>query len=234
MIYKDDGKMISRVPYNKQTLDTPNPIARFSHRARYKISFNKVLEYLSSNGVLLDFGCGDGSFLLNIATVRPHVVLYGFDPESEQNSESYNRVNSLDNLNDRSIDVVCCFETIEHLYTHERERFYVNLKRILTRNGKVVVSVPIIGGPTLLLKDINRRILFKRKSEYSMKELLLASLFYYPAPKPENLRVSHKGFNFRDIEEELSAKFKIVEKIFSPFPFLPWFLNSQFFLVLSN
>jgi hypothetical protein len=67
-----------------------------------------------------------------------------------------------------------------------------------------------------------------------MKELLLASLFYKPAPKPENPRVTHKGFNFREIEEELSTIFYINEKLYSPFPFLPWFLNSQLFFVLSS
>ena len=225
--------MNSKVPYNKQTLDTPNPIARFSHKERYKFSLIQVLKHISPNGVVLDFGCGDGSFLHKLRVARPQAVLYGFDPESDQNFESYQRINTLDILKDRSIDVVCCFETLEHLYTHEREHFFVDVKRILNTNGKVVLSVPIIGGPTLFLKDLNRNILFKRKSEYSLKELLLASLFYKPAPKPENPRVTHKGFNFREIEEELSTIFNIMEKLYSPFPFLPWFLNSQLLLVLS-
>lgn len=225
--------MSSRVPYNKQTLDTPNPIARFSHQARYKFSLVKVLEYLSSNGVVLDFGCGDGSFLHKLAIARPQAGLYGFDPESDQNYELYNRISTLDNLKDRSIDVVCCFETLEHLYAHEREHFYADARRILSKNGKVVVSVPIIGGPTLILKELNRMILFKRRSEYSFRELLSTSVLGLPAPKPENPRITHKGFNFRDIEKELSDKFEIVEKIKSPFPLLPWYLNSQLFLVFS-
>jgi 2-polyprenyl-3-methyl-5-hydroxy-6-metoxy-1,4-benzoquinol methylase len=225
--------MNSRVPYNKQTLDTPNPIARFSHQARYRFSLIKVLEYLRFNGELLDFGCGDGSFLHKLSLASPQAVLYGFDPESDQIYRSYQKINALDDLKDRSMDIVCCFETLEHLYDHERERFLVDMKRILKTNGKVVVSVPIIGGPTLLLKDLNRNILFKRISEYSLKELLLASLLFIPAPKPENPRITHKGFNFREIEAELSTKFKLIEKMYSPFPLLPWFLNSQLFLVLS-
>jgi len=225
--------MGSKVSYNEQTLNTPNPIARFSHKARYKFSFDETQRYLSNNGVLLDFGCGDGSFLNKLAMMRSDAVLYGFDPESNQSVESYTKINNLNDLGDQSIDVVCCFETLEHLYAHEREHFYTDVRRILSKNGKVVVSVPIIGGPTLILKVINGMILFNRRSEYSFKELLSASFLGKPALKPENPRVTHKGFNFRDIEEELSSKFKTVEKMYSPFPLLPWFLNSQFFLILS-
>lgn len=225
--------MSTKIPYNKQTLDTPNPIARFSHKARYKFSLNKVLDYLNPNGILLDFGCGDGSFLRKLAIARPEAVLYGFDPESDQDATSYNRIGTLDELKDQSVDVVCCFETFEHLYANEKEQFYIDAKRVLSKNGKIIVSVPIIGGPMLLVKDLNHRILYKRRSEYSLKELLLASFFFKVALRPKNLRITHKGFNFRDVERETFTKFNMVEKLYSPFPLLPWFLNSQLFLVLS-
>jgi 2-polyprenyl-3-methyl-5-hydroxy-6-metoxy-1,4-benzoquinol methylase len=233
IVGKKDENMSSKVQYSKQTLDTPNPIARFAHKARYKFSLVKTLEYLGNNGILLDFGCGDGSFLNRLAMVRSDAVLYGFDPEADQNSGPYERIDTLNDLGNQSVDMVCCLETLEHLYANEREHFYADVRRILANNGKVVVSVPIIGGPTLLLKELNRMILFKRRSEYSFKELLSAAFLGKPAPKPENPRITHKGFNFRDIEEELSNKFEMVEKIKSPFPLLPWFLNSQFFFVLS-
>ena len=225
--------MSPEVPYNKQTLDTPNPIARFAHKVRYKFSLVKTLEYLGNNGILLDFGCGDGSFLNKIAMVRSDAVLYGFDPEADQNSGLYKRIDSLNSLGNQSVDMVCCFETLEHLYAHEREHFYADVRRILAKNGKVIVSIPIIGGPTLLLKELNRMILFKRRSEYSFKELLSASFWGKPAAKPENPRGTHKGFDFKDIEEELSNNFEMVEKTKSPFPLFPWFLNSQLFMILS-
>ena len=129
--------------------------------------------------------------------------------------------------------MVCCFETFEHLYANEKEQFYIDAKRVLSKNGKIIVSVPIIGGPMLLVKDLNHRILYKRRSEYSLKELLLASFFFKVALRPKNLRITHKGFNFRDVERETFTKFNMVEKLYSPFPLLPWFLNSQLFLVLS-
>lgn len=225
--------MSPEVPYNKQTLDTPNLIARFAHKARYKISFIKTLEYLGNNGVLLDFGCGDGSFLNKLKMIRSDAVLYDYDPESKQSVEFYKQIDTLNDLGDQSVNIVCCFETLEHLHAHEREPFYADVRRILAENGKVVVSIPIIEGPILLLKELNRMILFQRRPEYSFKELLSASFLGKPAAKPENPRITHKGFNFRDIEEELSSKFKTVEKMYSPFPLLPWFLNSQYFLILS-
>ena len=166
--------MTSKIPYSQQTLDTPNPIARFAHQMRYKYSLVKALEYLGENGILLDFGCGDGSFLQKVAMIRPDAVLYGLDPYADHNSDSYIRIDTLKELGNQSIDVVCCFETLEHLSSLEREHFYADTRGIISQSGKVVVSIPIIGGPPLLLKELNRIILHKRKSDYSLRELLSA------------------------------------------------------------
>lgn len=105
---------------------------------------------------------------------------------------------------------------------------------MLNGGGTLIISVPVIGGPTLLLKEINRMILFKRKSDYSLKELLLASFLCIPAKKPENPRLTHKGFDFRELEKELATAFYLIDKTYSPFPVLPWYLNSQVFYVCSK
>ena len=51
--------------------------------------------------------------------------------------------------------------------------------------------------------------------------------------KAENIKISHKGFNFQQLEIKLRTKFKFKSKILSPFKFLPWFLNSTIFFVLE-
>ncbi|MCK9188440.1 class I SAM-dependent methyltransferase [Acidithiobacillus sp.] len=223
-----------KVNYSKQTLKTPNPIARFAHTKRYQLSTGRVLKYLGDKQTLLDYGCGKGDFLNEIFELRNDAKLLGYDPESGHFSERYNIITDTDKIPDNSVDVFCSFETLEHLYQTERNRLYAEAMRVLKTSGTIIISIPIIGGPTLLLKEVNRILLFKRRSDYTPKELLAASFFGIPAVRPDDLRVTHKGFNFRTIEKELSSNFSIKNRFYSPFTALPWYLNSQVFYVLEK
>jgi hypothetical protein len=93
----------------------------------------------------------------------------------------------------------------------------------------VTISVPVIGGPPLLLKEANRALLFRRPSDYSARELLAASLAGRPAPRPADIRVTHKGFDFRRLLHTLRERFEVTDTAYTPFPALPWWLNSQVF-----
>ncbi len=219
------------VNYSKQTLQNPNPIARFAHKKRHELSVERILKILGGKQTLLDYGCGKGDFLIEISERRDDVKLLGFDPESGHFSEKYIITQNMDEIEPASVDVFCSFETLEHLYQEEKEELYGQATRILKNSGTVVISVPVIGGPTLLLKELNHVFLHKRKSEYSLKELLLATFFGCSATRPENPRPTHKGFDFTVVEKELELNFSIQEKSYSPFPVLPWYLNSQVFYV---
>lgn len=223
-----------KVAYSRQTLETPNPIARFAHRKRYELSIEQAVGFLGSDKVLLDFGCGKGDFLNKISELKPNSKLLGFDPESGHASSKYNIVNSMDHVESNSVDVFCSFETLEHLYDDERHLLYSEANRVLKKSGVIIISVPIIGGPPLLLKELNRMLLFRRKSEYSFKELFLACFLGISAKHPENPRPTHKGFDFREIEHELSEHFSINRKSYSPFSALGWYLNSQVFYVCKT
>lgn len=220
------------VSYRKQTLESPNPLARLAHRARYKHSLELARRFLPLNGTLLDFGCGDGTLLAKVSTKRPDAKLLGFEPDTRPQQSTHTMVASMESIGDKSLDVLCCFETLEHLYDHERQHFYSAATRVLGAKGVVLISVPIIGGPTLLLKELNRSVVFRRASDYSLPQLLKASFLGTPAPKPGNPRITHKGFDFRALEGEMQEHFEVLEKFLSPFARLPWYLNSQVFYVL--
>ena len=89
--------------------------------------------------------------------------------------ERYDLVDDMAAVPTGSVDVVCCFEALEHLYDDEITAFAGQAQRVLAPGGEMTVSVPVIGGPTLLLKEANRAILFRRRSDYSVGELLAAS-----------------------------------------------------------
>ena len=142
-------------------------------------------------------------------------------------------LNNFDEISKNKFDIICCFETLEHLYENEKLDLYELVKNSLNYEGKFIVSVPIIGGLTLILKEINRAILFKRKSDYTFKELFLSTFFNKSPKRAEDIKGSHKGFNFMKLETELNKNFTIKLKILSPFKNLPWFLNSNIFYILE-
>ena len=133
------------VSYAAQTLDTPNPIARYAHRQRYKASFDRDGE-VRDGGTVLDFGCGQGDFLNTLADLRPDLTLIGFDPESGHEAERYAPVDDVAPPAAGSVDLVCCFETLEHLYDDEIASFLDTADRVLVPGARSV-SVPVIGGP---------------------------------------------------------------------------------------
>ena len=225
-----DGEGATRtVSYAAQTLDTPNPIARYAHRQRYKASFDRVTAEVRQGGTVLDYGCGQGDFLATLADLRPDLTLYGFDPESGHEADRYVPVADPGVVPDASVDLLCCFETLEHLYDAEIDAFADTADRVLVPGGGTLISVPVIGGPPLVLKEANRAILFRRRSDYTARELLAASFAGRPAPRPDDIRVTHKGFDHRALLVRLAARFEVTDVTCSPFPGLPWWLNSQVF-----
>ncbi|MCI5117937.1 MAG: methyltransferase domain-containing protein [Candidatus Electrothrix sp. LOE1_4_5] len=81
--------MRRKVEYSRQTLSTPNPIARFAHKKRYSFSLALAKKFLKDGQSLLDYGCGTGDFLNKVETFGRNLQLYGFDPESKHSSEKY-------------------------------------------------------------------------------------------------------------------------------------------------
>lgn len=223
------------VDYDKQTVNAKNFFARFAHRSRLNISIKIISDIASSNEIsILDFGCGDGLFLNQINQKIPNSNLSGYDPYSQKRYDNFNLITDLSELRYKKFDVICCFETLEHLDVVEKKELFSLINNILKKNGKFVISVPIIGGLVLILKEINRMLMFRRKSDYNLKELFLASFFNISAKRAQNIKESHKGFNFQILEKELTKNFSIESKIYTPFKFIPWFLNSTVFYVLNK
>lgn len=220
--------MTREVAYRRQTLDTANPIARYAHRQRHKLSLDRAAAEVPPGGTVLDYGCGEGTFLAALAEARPDLNLLGYDPESGHAPDRYAVVEDVAAVPGGTVDLLCCFETLEHLYDPEIAAFAADAARVLRPGGLLLVSVPVIGGPPLLLKELNRSIMFRRRSDYRAGELLAASFAGRPAPRPENIRVTHKGFDHRTVLAKLDG-FVVVGAACSPFPGLPWWLNSQAF-----
>ncbi|WP_295530988.1 bifunctional 2-polyprenyl-6-hydroxyphenol methylase/3-demethylubiquinol 3-O-methyltransferase UbiG [Novosphingobium sp. Chol11] len=220
------------VSYAKQTYDSPNPIVRYAHRTRYKISLDLAKKLLPVSGKFIDFGAGNGAFLHRFSQIRPDADLTGIEPYMSIDYPDVRRVPDLGSVEPASVDLVSAFEVLEHLGDDDLARFFDNARRALRPGGHLLVTVPIMYGLTLPIKEVSRSLLHRRFSDHSLMEIAKGTAGLQVA-RAHDRRPSHKGFDFRDLEKQISEKFKIEIKNFSPFASLPWYLNSQAIYIAS-
>jgi len=223
---------MANVSYQRQTVDSPNPLARYAHRSRVAKSVALAEEYLSQGGVAVDFGAGTGLFLSALGDKRPDAKLYAIEPYVAKSIDS--RIHYVANFESLELeaDWISAFEVCEHLTDAEIEQFLSNARAALNSHGKLVVSVPIMVGGALIFKELNRSILFRRLSEYSIGELIDGTCGR-AVQRPAERRPTHKGFDFRWLRERIREYFVIEHEILSPLP-LPWWANSQAFFVCGK
>lgn len=221
------------ISYEKQTFDSPNPLARFAHRTRYKNALGLVNSASPPGAIVLDFGAGTGEFLHQIGLERPDLRRFGIEPNGPLAYPEIATRGSLDEFADESVDLLCAFEVFEHLEVEHIEDFVRQSRRICKGDGKIVISVPIMNGVALPIKEASKSILFWRPSDYSFTELLRGT-FGLPVDRTEEILYSHKGFDHRTLFDRLGRDFRSVDRFYSPVSALPWWCNSQAFFVFSR
>jgi len=224
--------MSREVPYEVQTLNHPNPIVRYAHQTRYRNSLHLAARLLPHSGSILDFGAGQGEFLHRLAMQRPDVRLIAFEPFMKLKYPEIESRRTMEEVEPNSIDFYCALETLEHISDEQIERFIAQGKRVCRPRGKIVVSVPIMQGAVLPIKEISRSLLFRRFSDYSVAEMV-KGVVGMQVPRANNILWSHKGFDQRHLYDRLRTAFGAEEKFYSPFRNLPWWCNSQAFFVFS-
>ncbi|MBR1219995.1 methyltransferase domain-containing protein [Bradyrhizobium sp. U87765 SZCCT0131] len=220
---------MAAVSYDRQTINSPNPLARYAHRSRVARSVALVEQHLPLNGNVVDFGAGTGLLLSSLGERRPDVGLFAIEPYMPPARDP--RLHYLHDFAALAVrpDVVSAFEVCEHLSDSETALFLANAWDALKQEGHLIISVPIMVGGALLLKELNRAVLFRRASDYSASELMAGTLGR-TVPRPADRGPTHKGFDFRWLRDQLRQRFVVEEQILSPLP-LPWWANSQIFFV---
>lgn len=218
----------ARVAYGRQTLDHPNPLARFAHRARHRRSLALAAMYVARSGTILDFGAGTGELLHRLGGLRPDIRLLAFEPFMAVQHPGILGIAELETLPDASLDAVSAFEVCEHLEADQLDGFLAQTRRLLRPEGCLIVSVPVMEGLALPAKEASRALLFRRASDYRPAELL-GGMFGRPVARAPDVRTSHKGFAHRALWRRLDDDYVTIESVLSPFPGLPWWVNSQRF-----
>lgn len=224
------------VEYDRQTFNHPSPISRFAHRSRLKKSLETVAALAPHGGKVLDFGAGGFDFLEALADWRDDLELFGYEPYMASSApERVTRLADLAECRSRKFDCIVCLETVEHLSDADLEGFIALCRDAVGEGGSVLVTSPVMLGPVLLLKEASRSILFRRRSEYSFREMVMAAFLGVSPKRPEDRGPTHKGYDFREtyrhIREGLPGMRS--QTRFGPFGWLPYFCNSQAYLVMT-
>ena len=230
--------------YENYTINSKNPLARIAHRTRGDVALSYVHSHSESK--ILDFGCGDGDFLAVLAARSGSSKIIGFEPylETKKTTSSLKIFRNWDEITafcdaNGLFETVTCFEVLEH-FSKEREIEAIDkILKVLEPNGEFIVSVPIEKGLPVIPKNLRRIAISYEGNEeiYTLKNIA-CSLFGIKNRSLDRLRrgddfLSHMGFYFNDLEDLLKKRFIISKVSYSPFPKLPYFLNSQVFYKLK-
>lgn len=237
--------------YSDRLLNHGNFATRLAHRSRLKTLFDLLSD--RSYDRALDLGCADGWLLDQLAQAGRVRGGVGIDTDQASLEVARRRFEGRsgfdfitpDELVQRrtgDADLLICTETLEHVADAGRE--IANLARWGAPHARLIVSVPIEVGPSLIAKQLGRYLANKAGrygyDTYEWSELVSAGVFWdadsfdstHRDPAYVGVR-SHKGFDFRKIRRELERFYDIERALFTPFPALGSMLNSTAFYLCS-
>jgi 2-polyprenyl-3-methyl-5-hydroxy-6-metoxy-1,4-benzoquinol methylase len=244
--------------YARKQIYCPSRVVAWSHGSRFKLAAR--LAASGAGGRLLDYGCGDGTFLA--LTHGTFAEAVGADVDARQLDDCRRRFQGLGHVgfvatadlanetHAAAYDVVTCMEVLEHCVEATRVRVLQDLGRAVAPRGRVIISAPIEVGPALLGKQAFRAIAawrrqgdYQHRETYSPAEMLAAVVgtgrvphVEYHVEGPEGPRTyrGHKGFDWRVLAREIEARFLVEARLFSPLPLLGAVLNSQVWFVCRH
>jgi 2-polyprenyl-3-methyl-5-hydroxy-6-metoxy-1,4-benzoquinol methylase len=236
--------------YAKKVLLTKFWPVRFSHSSRFQYGIKLVSKY--NPKIVIDYGCGDGTLLSFIHNKIEKSI--GLEAENHVVEDLKKRFSSIRNIEFYTIeqfeyaknlkaDLLFCTEVFEHAV--DIPMVIEHLKKYVSDNGLIIVSVPNEIGFMLIIKYLIRKAgacfnvsNYREYENYSFKE------FVYMLFAGRNTKINrkiycnsyrtHKGFNWKYFKAKyIDNNFFIFNITGTPFPFLFTFLNSQIWFVLK-
>ena len=105
----------------------------------------------------------------------------------------------------------------------------------LKPQGKALVTVPIMIGPAVLIKELEPdACYFGGVRTRRPPSCGSAAFLNVPPRRAEDIAVSHRGYDWRVTHRILSARFRCETLMFSPLPFVGGYGNSQAMMVFRK
>lgn len=244
--------------YARKQLFGRRGLMAWSHGRRFRTARRLVEPYAGAS--LLDYGCGDGTFLALVRDLFPRGTGAEIDPALVADARErfgaggprFLHVSELGALAPGSFGVVACMEVLEHCTAETAEAVIGELRRLVAADGIVLVSVPVETGPSLLVKQAARAVAgwrgvagYREREGYRPAELarmvfagagtavdrpVYETRFADGAP---NRYHGHKGFNWRRLAARLERDFHLRDLRFSPVPLPGGLLASQVWMTCA-
>jgi SAM-dependent methyltransferase len=227
----------------------------WSHKRRFQIALELARQFQGKR--ILDYGCGDGTFLaMLMSEPSAPAEAVGAELYEEDVNECANRLGRIAGLKftmiDRlpkqdQFDAIYCMEVLEH--TVNVPAVLHRMNDLLAPRGKLLISVPVETGLPLLLKQVARHVAAMRgmkdypgSEPYTLREFA-ASIFagsrqhivrpVYPGKNGVRFH-DHKGFNWMALRKVIGDSFVIEKLLLSPVCWLPAHLASQVWFELRK
>ena len=165
-----------------------------------KLRMGQILKYVEKNDVVLDFGCGSKSYLLNNTS---NVIKRGVGIDYEVISSKQNNIEYINykysnklSFKDKTFDKIFLLAVLEHVNLDEVDNLFLEFRRILKDNGKIILTTPrplsklILEFLAFKLKIISTVEIADHKKYYNKNDILIIS------SKSSLKLVSYKLFQF--------------------------------------
>jgi SAM-dependent methyltransferase len=236
--------------YARNQLFSRAKLIAWSHGRRFHLAVALAREFAAKR--VLDYGCGDGTFLaLTMMSDCAPILAVGAELSRETVTDCCSRYMSEPRLKfalvadlDRAehqgkYDAVFCMEVLEHVV--DWEPVLARFERLLSPEGTLIISVPVETGLPVLVKQAVRRIAGWQKighypgtTSYSSAEMVRAvfagSRQHVQRPVFDTGSGpfhDHKGFNWMRLRQRLEQQFTIEAILGSPFTSLGPHLATQ-------